>query len=105
MTIQLNSITSTPHPNGVISEIPARPADDARKGRGCPCSGAGECRYQVEPATASLRDTEGGTSADPAEVAERYGPETTVPDRQERLVCSRCGSHGTDMVVTGTERR
>jgi hypothetical protein len=92
-------------------------------------TGCRNCRHQVEPATASLRAAQGGTSADPAaklltqpsqmaapaEVAERYGPETTVPDRQERLVCSRCGSrrrrpalresHGTDMVVTGTERR
>jgi hypothetical protein len=38
---------------------------------------------------------------DPAEMAQRYGPETTVPDWRKRLVCSRCGSHDTDMVVTG----
>jgi hypothetical protein len=60
-----------------------------------------ECRYQVEP--------------DPAEMGERYGPETPVPDWRERLVCSRCGSrrrrlalsgsHEIDMVVTGTEGR
>jgi hypothetical protein len=37
-----------------------------------------ECRYQAEP--------------DPAEMARRYGPETTVPDWHKRLVCSRCGS-------------
>jgi hypothetical protein len=37
-----------------------------------------ECRYQAEPATASLRAAEGGASADPAEMARRYGPETTV---------------------------
>ena len=30
-----------------------------------------ECRHQVEPATASLGAAEGGTSADPAEMAER----------------------------------
>jgi hypothetical protein len=49
-----------------------------------------ECRYQVEP--------------DTGEMAERYGPETTVPDWRNRLVCSRCGSRDTDMVVTGTRR-
>jgi hypothetical protein len=64
-----------------------------------------DCRHQVEPATASRRAAEGGTSADLAEMARRYGPETTVPDWHKRLVCSRCGSHDTDMVVTGTERR
>jgi hypothetical protein len=42
-------------------------------------AGCLECRYQVEPATASLRAAEGGTSADPAEMARRYGPETPVP--------------------------
>jgi hypothetical protein len=36
------------------------------------------CRHQVEP--------------DPAEMAERYGAEMTVPDWRGRLVCSRCGS-------------
>ena len=77
-----------------------------------------ECRYQVEPATASPRAAEGGTSADPAakllmepsqmaspaEMARRYGPETPVPDLPERLVRSRCGSHDVDMVVTGERR-
>src|SRR6476619_946378 len=59
-----------------------------------------DCRYEVEPATASLRAAEGGTSADPGEMARGYGPETTVPDWPKRLlVCSRCGSHDTDMVV------
>ena len=29
----------------------------------------------------------------------------TVFDWHKRLVCSRCGSHDADMVVTGTERR
>ena len=61
------------------------------------------CGHQVEPATASLRAAEGGTSADPAEMARRYGPETTVPDWRKRLVCSHCGSHEIDMVVTGTK--
>jgi hypothetical protein len=42
---------------------------------------------------------------DAAEMAERYGADMTVPEWRERLVCSRCGSHNVDMVVTGTERR
>jgi len=49
-----------------------------------------ECRHQVEP--------------DPAEMARRYGPETTIPDWRLRLVCSRYGSRDTDMVVTGERR-
>src|ERR1700730_18486789 len=44
-------------------------------------AGGLKCRYQVEPATASLRAAEGGTSADPAKMARRYGPETPVPER------------------------
>jgi hypothetical protein len=64
---------------------------------------------------AARSEAEGGTSADPAEMARRYDPETTIPDWHKRLVCSRCGSrrrrlalrrsHDTDMVLTGTERR
>jgi hypothetical protein len=50
-----------------------------------------DCRHQVEP--------------DPAEMAERYGVETTVPDWSERLLCSRCGSRNVDMVVSGTRGR
>jgi hypothetical protein len=49
-----------------------------------------DCRHQVEP--------------DPAEMAQRYGPETTAPDWRKGLVCTQCGSHDTDMVVT-RERR
>jgi len=49
-----------------------------------------DCRHQVEP--------------DPAEMAERYGAETTVPDWGKRLVCSRCGSRNVDFVVSGTKR-
>ena len=49
-----------------------------------------ECRYQVEP--------------DPAEMAARYGAETSVLDWRERLVWSRCGGRQVDMVVTGTKR-
>jgi hypothetical protein len=41
---------------------------------------------------------------DPGEQAERYGPETTVPEWHERLVCSKCGSREIDMVVTGSKR-
>jgi rubredoxin len=48
------------------------------------------CSYQVEP--------------DPGEMARRYGPETPVPDWSRRLVCSSCGSHDVDIVVT-EERR
>jgi len=50
-----------------------------------------DCRHQVEP--------------DPAEQAQRYGAEMTVPDWRKRLVCPKCGSRQIDMVVTGSERR
>jgi Zn finger protein HypA/HybF involved in hydrogenase expression len=46
-----------------------------------------DCRHRVEP--------------DPAEMAQRYGAETPVPDWRERPVCSKCGSREIDMVVTG----
>jgi hypothetical protein len=49
------------------------------------------CQHQVEP--------------DPAEMAARYGADTSVLDWRERLVCSRCGGRQADMVVTGTKRR
>ena len=49
-----------------------------------------DCRHQVEP--------------DPAEMAERYGAETTVPEWRRRLVCSQCGSRNVDIVVTGARR-
>ena len=39
-----------------------------------------------------------------AEMARRYGPETSVSEWRERLVCSRCGSRAVDMVVTGERR-
>ena len=48
------------------------------------------CGHQVEP--------------DPAEMAARYGTEMSVLDWRERLICSRCGSRDTDMVLTGTRR-
>jgi Zn finger protein HypA/HybF involved in hydrogenase expression len=50
-----------------------------------------DCGYQVEP--------------DPAEQAQRHGAQTTVVDWSERLICSKCGSRETDMVVTGARRR
>ena len=49
-----------------------------------------KCGHQGEP--------------DPAEMAGRYGFETTVPEWHKRLVCLRCVSHDTDMVVTGEWR-
>ena len=48
----------------------------------------GEGGHQIEP--------------DPAEMAARYGADTSVLDWRERLVCSRCGRRNADMVVTGT---
>jgi hypothetical protein len=45
------------------------------------------CQHQIEP--------------DPAELAERYGAEATVPDWRERLVCSKCGGREIEMVVRG----
>jgi len=49
------------------------------------------CQHQVEP--------------DPAEMAARYGVATPVLDWRKRLVCSRCGSHAIDVVVSGTKPR
>jgi hypothetical protein len=49
------------------------------------------CGHRVEP--------------DAADMAERYGADTSVPEWRERLVCSRRGSRNVDMVVTGIERR
>ena len=46
-----------------------------------------DCKHRAEP--------------DPAEMAARYGAETTVPDWSKRLVCSQCGSRHVDMVVSG----
>jgi Zn finger protein HypA/HybF involved in hydrogenase expression len=46
-----------------------------------------DCNHQIEP--------------DSAEMAQRYGAATTVPDWRERLICSQCGSRQIDMVVTG----
>jgi hypothetical protein len=37
-------------------------------------------------------------------MAQQYGAATTVLDWSARLVCSRCGSHQIDMVVTGERR-
>jgi hypothetical protein len=49
------------------------------------------CQRQVEP--------------DPAEMAVRYGADTTVLDWREKLVCSRCGGRQADMVVSGAKRQ
>jgi hypothetical protein len=49
------------------------------------------CQHQVEP--------------DAAEMAARYGADTSTLDWRERLVCSECGRREVDFVVTGTERR
>ena len=49
------------------------------------------CQHQVEP--------------DPAEMAVKYGADTSVLDWRERLVCSLCGGRQADMVVTGSRRR
>ena len=49
------------------------------------------CQHHVEP--------------DPAEMAPRYGADTSILDWRERLVCSECSSREIDFVVTGTERR
>ena len=48
------------------------------------------CGHQVEP--------------DPAEMATRYGAETSVLDWRGKLVCSKCGGRQADMVVTGTKQ-
>jgi hypothetical protein len=50
-----------------------------------------DCRHQIEP--------------DPAEMAERYGAEMTVPDWAARLVCGKCGSRQVNMVVSGRRRQ
>ena len=47
-------------------------------------------RHRVEP--------------DPAEMAGRYGAETSVLEWRDRLVCSQCGGRQVDMVVTGERR-
>ncbi len=49
-----------------------------------------DCRHYVE--------------ADPADMAERYGAETSVPDWHARLVCGECGGRRVDMVASGTLR-
>ena len=48
------------------------------------------CQHQVEP--------------DRAEMAARHDGGVSVLDWRARLVCSRCGSRDTDMVLTGTRR-
>ena len=49
-----------------------------------------DCRHQVEPDTAAQ--------------AGRYDAATSVPDYGGRLVCSQCGSHNIDFVLTGERK-
>jgi hypothetical protein len=48
------------------------------------------CRRRVEP--------------DPAEMATRYGADTSVLACRDRLVCSGCGGRQIDFVATGERR-
>ena len=48
------------------------------------------CGHRVEP--------------DPAEMAARYGANTSVLDWHKRLVCSQCGGREIDFVLTGARR-
>jgi hypothetical protein len=47
----------------------------------------------------------GHVEPDPAEMATRYGAETTVLDWRGRLRCSQCGAREVDFVVSGARRR
>jgi hypothetical protein len=47
------------------------------------------CRYQAEP--------------NPAEMAEPFGAETTVPDWAKRLVCRECESRNVSFVGSGSK--
>jgi hypothetical protein len=46
----------------------------------------------------------GATAPGPAEMGERPDPEITVPDWLNGSSVPGCGSHETDMVVTGERR-
>ena len=48
-----------------------------------------DCGHRIEP--------------DPAEIAARYGAETTVLDWRKRLVCSKCGCRQVDSVVSESD--
>jgi hypothetical protein len=50
---------------------------------------------------ACCKDCRREVDIDPAEMAARYGVETTVPDWGKRLVCGKCGSRNVSMVVSG----
>jgi hypothetical protein len=39
----------------------------------------------------------------PAEMAERYGAEATVPDWAKRLVCRECGSRNVNFMGSGSK--
>ena len=47
------------------------------------------------------RDLPTSVEPDPAEMAERYGAEMTVPDWAARLVCGECGSRLVNFVGHG----
>jgi hypothetical protein len=68
------------------------------------CKGRGN-RTEPDPADMAERPRPGLAGFDLFTAASLYGADTTVPDRRERLLCSRCGSREVDMVVTGTELR
>jgi len=59
---------------------------------------------QPLPKSGSLFGAPTSGRARSAEMAARYGAETSVLDWRERLVCSKRGSREIDMVVTGTKR-
>jgi hypothetical protein len=44
------------------------------------------------------------TEPDIAELVERYGADTPVPEWAARLLCSQCGSREVDFVITGARR-
>jgi hypothetical protein len=56
----------------------------------CPILWCNTRQHQVEP--------------DAAEIAARYGADTSGLNWRDRLVCSKCGSRQVDMVVTGKRR-
>jgi hypothetical protein len=74
-------------------EIRTRSAGNARQLRCCR-----RARHRVVPRLWP------SSRARPRRTGERYGPELTLLDWRERLVCSQCGSREIDMVVSGAKR-
>ena len=103
-------------PQTRLDEIRTRPPDDARRCGGCRCSvhrlvsgmpiEASPLRRHLMPPKVARSDRSRCEAPDGAiaQMAERYGPRTPVPEWRERLVCSACGNHDVDMVVTGERR-